>query len=236
MSLSWKPWKKRHRSKLSFDLLTPVTSNTASIRSEPPGRTSFGTESLNSTLVGPGIDLKFFDEQRTSFGIDETYKFPWSIHKLQDVNESKPQPNSDTETSETNLDLQGPQPRVSHSANTNRDRPPFPRYGHTTSVSSDEHQFIIFGGVVGGRRTNEVYSIDPTSFTYQRLETTGDKPCPRCGHTAVLYGCSLVVWGGETRRNADDTGDLDKAVYILDIGSFMCLFVSICEESVMLTF
>ncbi|KAK7695007.1 hypothetical protein QCA50_002195 [Cerrena zonata] len=86
-----------------------------------------------------------------------------------------------------------------------------------TPVASDESRFLLFGGVVDNRRANDVYSIDPTSFVYQRLHTTGDSPGPRCGHTGVLYWNSLIVWGGETRRNPSDSGPLDKAVYILDL-------------------
>lgn len=219
VAIPWKPWKRKHRSKPSFDIITPVTSNTSSItsiKSEPPGRTSFGTGSLKSTaatLVGPAIDPRFFDEQRTSLGIDATYRYPWSVHDLRPHAQIQEREKLGREVE--NLE---PQPIIQK---TLIDRPPFPRYGHT--LSSDESRFILFGGVVDNRRTNDVYSIDSVDLSYQRLQTIGDKPYPRCGHTGVLYWNSLIVWGGETRRKPNDAGALDRSVYMLGLGSFRVL-------------
>lgn len=75
-----------------------------------------------------------------------------------------------------------------------------PRDEHTASLY--DSTMVLFGGFVRGVRTN---SIDRYYFKENRWESVqpmGDvAPCNRAGHSAIVYGDNLIVFGGKDEYN-----------------------------------
>ena len=67
----------------------------------------------------------------------------------------------------------------------------------------------IFGGFCYGHRTNQMYKYTFSTNIWEKVKfKTKDRPCPRAGHTAVLYtpevdihGSSLYVFGGKAAND-----------------------------------
>jgi N-acetylneuraminic acid mutarotase len=85
---------------------------------------------------------------------------------------------------------------------------------HTCVVYKDN--LIIFGGKSNGYLNDiHLYSISFSFFfkflsannKWQELETTGDIPSPRYGHTSVIFGDSMFVFGGYD-NNSSSCNDL----------------------------
>ncbi|BDA44522.1 Acyl-CoA-binding domain-containing protein 4 [Coccomyxa sp. Obi] len=68
-------------------------------------------------------------------------------------------------------------------------------FGHTlTSVG--QHGIYLFGGQ-GKKPSNAVYSLDPDTITWAHVDTKGERPDCRQGHSAVWdFADSLIVFGG----------------------------------------
>lgn len=73
------------------------------------------------------------------------------------------------------------------------------------SHSGVEHRgaMVVFGGYVGGTRSNLTFALDLQRMQWQKPHITGALPCPRAGHTAVTYQDWMYVYGG-----ASDDGKL----------------------------
>lgn len=72
---------------------------------------------------------------------------------------------------------------------------------------------IVFAGFDQGFRSNKVHILDFKSMAWSYSEVEGPKPCPRTGHSAVMYGDQMVVFGGKSDENQklDDTWIYDVA-------------------------
>ena len=91
---------------------------------------------------------------------------------------------------------------------------PLPRDDHT-AVVHDGREMIVFGGFVdGGERTNETYIYIIKDNKWEILEAGKGGPKPRAGHSAVVYGNMMVVFGGRDEDN-EKLNDL----WIFDIPS-----------------
>ncbi|CAK0737604.1 hypothetical protein CVIRNUC_000940 [Coccomyxa viridis] len=67
---------------------------------------------------------------------------------------------------------------------------------HATMTEVGRHGIFLFGGQ-SKRVTNAVHKCDPSTVTWSIVDTAGDAPCARMGHTAVWdFADSLVVFGG----------------------------------------
>ncbi|KAH8930018.1 hypothetical protein BT69DRAFT_1047600 [Atractiella rhizophila] len=125
--------------------------------------------------------------------------YPWSIVKLQAPSSS--------------VSLDGPIPS------------PFPRYGHSINPVSSSGDLYIFGGLVRDLVKNDLYCIstshtvaNPTaSLPVQLLETYGERPGARVGHSSVGVGNVLIVWGGDTKIRKEDKQD--EGLYLLNLGT-----------------
>ncbi|CAI5959513.1 unnamed protein product, partial [Closterium sp. NIES-64] len=73
---------------------------------------------------------------------------------------------------------------------------PCARGGHSTAKVGST--VWVFGGEDSKRRLlNDVYSLDFTTFVWDKLDTTGTPPLPRAGHTATVYNEHyLTIFGG----------------------------------------
>ena len=112
-------------------------------------------------------------------------------------------------------------PWSTHSPPFGQSPSPFPRASHALSTSvTAAGELYLFGGFVNGSSTlsNDVYVISTRDFSTTLLQTSGDVPSPRYGHTAVVTSTILLIWGGSTdliRRTADK----DDSFYLLDLGT-----------------
>ncbi|TCD61305.1 Negative regulator of mitotic exit [Steccherinum ochraceum] len=127
--------------------------------------------------------------------------WPWSSHALVlEPPESLPTPNV--------------RPSIAPSPS------PFPRYSHTLSpTATDDGDLILFGGLVDGVSSNDVYAISVRDGRTRLIETTGDIPDPRFGHASIIIGSMVLIWGGDTRnaKNAHERVVLDNSLYCLDL-------------------
>ena len=111
-----------------------------------------------------------------------------------------------------------------HSPPLGQSPSPFPRSYHTLSTSATAAgELYLFGGYVHGSKTpsNDLYVISTRDFSTTLLQTSGEVPSPRFGHTAVVTGTTLLIWGGKTDfsdQNAESPSN-DDSFYLLDLGT-----------------
>jgi hypothetical protein len=125
---------------------------------------------------------------------------PWSVHRLKLV----------SLTLSKNTLPSGPPPS------------PFPRSDHSLSATaSAAGELFLFGGVVHGSLSNDLYVISTGDLSATLLKTTGDVPSPRAGHVCARIGDALLIWGGATKF--DDKGwfrrPYGNSIYLLNLGT-----------------
>nr|ODN99924.1 hypothetical protein L204_02367 [Cryptococcus depauperatus CBS 7855] len=95
---------------------------------------------------------------------------------------------------------------------------PFPRYGlSVTPFPSQSGHMLLFGGLVADRVRNDLWSIDIRDLSTMWVKTKGEAPIPRVGHASVICDKIIIIWGGDTKINAEDVQD--EALYVLDLRS-----------------
>ncbi|KAJ3451244.1 kelch domain-containing protein [Anaeramoeba flamelloides] len=78
------------------------------------------------------------------------------------------------------------------------ENPPTPRYSHTSVIY--DNKMWIFGGYNGQIQSNEIFYFNfETNEWCNPLKTYGQKPEERAGHTAVVVGDKMIVFGGYNR-------------------------------------
>ena len=56
---------------------------------------------------------------------------------------------------------------------------------------------IVFGGFIGGATdTNDVWTLNLTSYKWTERTTSATKPSVRNAHSSILYDGKMVVFGG----------------------------------------
>ncbi|KAI0283594.1 hypothetical protein BGY98DRAFT_911333 [Russula aff. rugulosa BPL654] len=101
---------------------------------------------------------------------------------------------------------------------------PYLRRGHSLSTTATTvSDLFLFGGYKHSSKSpsNDLYVISTRDFSTTLLQTSGDVPCPRDGHRAVLTGTSLLIWGGNTifdTQNAQNQS-YDDSFYLLNLVS-----------------
>lgn len=88
------------------------------------------------------------------------------------------------------------------------------RTGHTAVLYRDS--MIVFGGEdEKGTLHNDVHAFSLDKSAWSKLSTTGDAPSGRTGHSAVVHGSSMYVFGGATdNKSSALSGDL----FVLSLG------------------
>ncbi|GAM21816.1 hypothetical protein SAMD00019534_049910 [Acytostelium subglobosum LB1] len=73
--------------------------------------------------------------------------------------------------------------------------PPSPRSDHSSaSIGKD---IYYFGGSDDSvRPLNDLYVFHTEQLTWEKINTTGDTPAPRSGHSMIAIGKSIYVYGG----------------------------------------
>jgi len=74
------------------------------------------------------------------------------------------------------------------------------RWGHTVTVL-DKNSFMIFGGECAGA-TNDVHVYDCITSEWRLVRCEGQYPRERFGHACILYGQSILLFGGSGVRRA----------------------------------
>lgn len=122
--------------------------------------------------------------------------------------------------------------------------PPFPRYGHSVNslANGSSGDLYIFGGLVNDRACNDLYVLQCApnsnssiqaarergetklpvagSVNVGLVETKGEVPSPRLGHASVGVGNVLIIWGGDTNSDSDDSQEPnDDALYLLNLSA-----------------
>ena len=78
-------------------------------------------------------------------------------------------------------------------------------------VNEDTPYMVVFGGFINGNRTNTMFLLNMTTYTWSQVNssTTGNLPAPRAGHTSIIHEHNLFVFGG-TGEDTEKLGDLWK--------------------------
>lgn len=93
---------------------------------------------------------------------------------------------------------------------------PFPRYGLSVPpYPSHSGHMLLFGGLVGERAHNDLWSLDVRDCSLQLVKTRGEAPLPRIGHVSAIADRVMLVFGGDTKINEDD--QQDSGLYVLDL-------------------
>jgi hypothetical protein len=80
-----------------------------------------------------------------------------------------------------------------------KNNPPSPRRGHTTLIA--DSFLLVFGGCFQELKCyNDLYFLDLRSHKWIEIPTLGQKPGPRGGHAAILYGTTLWVFAGNSEE------------------------------------
>lgn len=79
--------------------------------------------------------------------------------------------------------------------------PPCPRGGHSATLTGAS--LVIFGGHyyegadVGFKYLNDTYVLDVNSSRWIKPKISGTPPPERYGHTSVLAGSRIIIFGGK---------------------------------------
>eukprot|EP01137_Pigoraptor_chileana_P004640 Opistho-2@46554 len=85
---------------------------------------------------------------------------------------------------------------------------PSARWGHSAVVCG--RRMCLYGGHDATQTLSEVWAFDPSTRTWQLVETQGAQPPPRKGHCAAVWSGKMYVFGGNDRAAfLDDTWALD---------------------------
>ena len=91
--------------------------------------------------------------------------------------------------------------------------PPSKRWGHT-ACKVDETLFV-FGGIDAKGRVGDLYTLNLTTFEWKKPELKSqakpgetqpinNNPSPRAGHSAIIVGRKMIVYGGADGRLLHD--------------------------------
>ncbi|KAI6189582.1 hypothetical protein M3Y97_00024000 [Aphelenchoides bicaudatus] len=92
---------------------------------------------------------------------------------------------------------------------------PYMRYGHT--VVAYNNKCFLWGGRSDSQGASQrLYEFDPESNTWSSIEVEGFIPPARDGHSAVVYGSLMIVFGGfeeENQRFSQETYAFDFSTH-----------------------
>jgi hypothetical protein len=101
--------------------------------------------------------------------------------------------------------------------------PPLARYLHASARHDDK--ILIFGGMGGDGRLNDLWMLDTRVWNWARMTCSGLPPSPRNGHTLTsLEDGTFIVYGGV------DTHGACCDMFRLDTDGFLWTLVESSEE------
>jgi hypothetical protein len=96
---------------------------------------------------------------------------------------------------------------------------PFPRDGHTlTATATAASVLFLFGGLVNGFASNDLYVFSTRDFSTTLLQTSGEAPSPRYAHGAALVDTTLLICGGQPNFGDQNVLNHDS-LCLLDLGT-----------------
>ena len=126
-------------------------------------------------------------------------------------------------------------PWSAHSPPFGQSPSPLPRHRHALSTSATAAgELYLFGGYANGSKTpsNDLHVISTRDFSTTLLQTSGNAPSPRYGHTAVVTDTTLLIWGGRTvfsDQKAKNPSN-DDSFYLLNLGTSDPFHVKTCSS------
>ena len=95
---------------------------------------------------------------------------------------------------------------------------PFPRYGHTLSITAT-NELLFFGGYAHDSLRNDLYVLSTRDCSVTFLKTSGEVPSPRFISASALFCNALLIWGGAMKLDdkGGPTGPYDDSVYLLSL-------------------
>ncbi|KAJ6240983.1 leucine-zipper-like transcriptional regulator 1 [Anaeramoeba flamelloides] len=91
------------------------------------------------------------------------------------------------------------------------ENPPTPRYSHTSVIY--DNKMWIFGGYNGQIQSNEIFYFNfETNEWSNPLKTYGQKPEERAGHTSVVVGHKMIVFGGYNHKWLNDLYKFESGI------------------------
>ncbi|ONK60657.1 uncharacterized protein A4U43_C08F21130 [Asparagus officinalis] len=102
--------------------------------------------------------------------------------------------------------------------------PPSPRDSHT--CSSWNRKIIVLGGEdQSDCYLSDVYMLDAEALVWKQVNTSGQMLAPRAGHTTVLVGSCLFVFGGFT-----DSRNLYDDLHVLNVEEKIASFTTFTQN------
>ncbi|KAH6562468.1 hypothetical protein BASA50_010368 [Batrachochytrium salamandrivorans] len=92
---------------------------------------------------------------------------------------------------------------------------PVKRTDHTMTVWGDDRLVIFGGSDTNETFLNDVFILNLTHLTWEKLDCSGAIPTGRAKHSAVIYKDMLIISGGCQRKDED----ISNQVNILDLNS-----------------
>jgi len=104
---------------------------------------------------------------------------------------------------------------------------PFPRDGHTlTATATAAGVLFLFGGLVNGCASNDLYVFSTRDFSTTLLQTSGEDPSPRYAHGAALIDTTtLLICGGQPNFGNENVLNHDS-LCLLNLGTLDLLMSS----------
>jgi len=119
------------------------------------------------------------------------------------------------------LDMKGYKWEVIHA----RGEVPTCRDDHTAVIY--EGSIVIFGGFsTDGERSNDLYRYYFRDNKWEKISVLGiDFPVPRAGHSAIVFGDSMVVFGGRD----EDSNKLND-IWVFNFSTYQWEEIQILNE------
>jgi hypothetical protein len=113
-----------------------------------------------------------------------------------------------------------PRPVCTWTAHAPSSPSPFPRHFHALSATATAAgELFLFGGYADGFPSNDLYVFSTRNFSSTLWHTSGHVPSPRVGHSAVLTGTFLLIWGGCTEFSDPSNRRHDDSIHLLNLGT-----------------
>jgi hypothetical protein len=136
--------------------------------------------------------------------------------------ESQSQSQSHLQSRQEKQQSQSVYPWSTHAPPFGQSPSPFLRHAHALSTSATAAgELFLFGGCIDTWRnpSNDLYVFSTRDFSTTILETSGDVPSPRGGHSAVLTSTTLLIWGGRMDFSDHAQSSCDDSFYLLNLGT-----------------
>ena len=83
-----------------------------------------------------------------------------------------------------------------HRRDANPDSEPYMRYGH--AVVTHDHHIYLWGGRNDSQGScNKMWRFDGRTHSWSLIETTGDEPSGRDGHSMTVWRDKIVIFAGK---------------------------------------